>query len=78
MLTKVKTVLDRIKSAICFPFRWLRDVILNHPRQFALWMLFALTPFFCFWMVEILSENSLTSLAPWQWLMNLVWYYCLL
>ena len=26
-------------------------------------------------MVEILSENSITSLAPWQWLMNLVWYY---
>lgn len=78
MLTKLRTGLARVSSAVSFPFRWLWNLILTYPRQFALWLLFALTPFVCFWMVEILSENSLTSLAPWQWLMNLVWYCCLL
>lgn len=78
MFTKLRAGLARAAGIVSFPFRWLWHIILTHPRQLALWLLFALTPFLCFWMVETLSENSLTSLAPWQWLMNLVWYCCLL
>ena len=78
MFTKLSSALSQIKAGMLFPFRWFRDLVRAHPKQSALWLLFALAPFLCFWMVEILSENSITSLAPWQWLMNLVWYACLL
>ncbi len=78
MLTKFRSALSQLWEGMRFPFRWFRDLIRAHPKQAALWLLFALTPFLCFWMVETLSENSIASLAPWQWLMNLVWYACLL
>ena len=78
MLTKLHSALSRVKAVLTCPFRRLWAVARAHPKQVYLWLLFALTPFLCFWMVEILSENDLGSLAPWQWLMNLVWYACLL
>ncbi len=39
---------------------------------------FLLGPWVCLWMVEILNQNDVfDDLAPWQVLMNMVWYYFL-
>lgn len=75
MLTKVKFSLSWLWGWVRMALRPVR----RNPGQAALWALFALTPFLCFFEVEILSENNpFTNLEPWQWLMNLAWYYCLL
>ncbi len=74
MPTKCKSALAAIAAAP----RHLWALIRRRPGQELLWLLFALAPFLCFFEVEILSENNPFSLAPWQWLLNLVWYYCLL
>lgn len=75
MLTRFKFSLSWLWGAL----RILLRPIIRHPGQTVLWVLFAITPFLCFFEVEILSENNpFTKLAAWQWLMNLVWYYCLL
>lgn len=61
------------------PFRWLWHKLADDPWLALSYILFWLTPLICFLMVELLSENNpFTRLKPWQWLMNLVWYFCLL
>lgn len=61
------------------PFRWLWHKLADRPWLAVSHILFWLTPLICFLMVEVLSENNpFTRLKPWQWVMNLVWYFCLL
>lgn len=75
MLTRCKFSIAWLWGAIRMGLRPIR----KHPGQAVLWALFALTPFLCFFEVELLSENNpFTKLKAWQWVMNLVWYYCLL
>ena len=78
MLTKCKSALARAGAFLSRPFRALWRIIRANQLQANLWLLFVLTPFFCFFMVELLAKNTITDLHPWQWLMNIVWYYCLL
>ena len=78
MLTKCKTALARAGAFVSRPFRALWHLMRANQLQTNLWLLFAATPFICFLMVELLAENKMSSLAPWQWLMNIVWYTCLL
>ena len=78
MLTKCKTTLARAGAFVSRPFRALWHLMRANQLQTNLWLLFAATPFICFLMVELLAENKMSSLAPWQWLMNIVWYTCLL
>ena len=48
----------------------------DHPGKWLSRMVFLLGPWVCLWMVEILNENDVfDDLAPWQVLMNLVFYY---
>ena len=78
MLTKCKTALARAGAFVSRPFRALWHLMRANQLQTNLWLLFAATPFICFLMVELLAENKMSSLAPWQWLMNIVWYTWLL
>ena len=75
MLTRCKLSIAWLWGAVRMLVRPTRRA----PGQAILWALFAITPFLCFFEVEILSENNpFTKLEPWQWVMNLAWYYCLL
>lgn len=74
MLEKCKSLFALLRS---LPGR-VKAFYLAHWPVILSWVLFAATPLFCFWMVEYLSDNQLTRLEPWQWVMNLVWYSCVL
>ena len=74
MLEKCKSLFAMLRS---LPGR-VKAFYLAHWPVILSWVLFAATPLFCFWMVEYLSDNQLTRLEPWQWVMNLVWYSCVL
>lgn len=74
-----QTRLSRRLSGALVPVRWLWHKLSGQPWLALSHILFWLTPLICFLMVEVLSENNpFTRLKPWQWLMNLVWYFCLL
>ena len=46
------------------------------PSKWASRLVFLLGPWVCLWMVEILNENDVfDDLAPWQVLMNMIFYY---
>lgn len=48
----------------------------GHPGKWISRLVFLLGPWVCLWMVEILNENDVfEDLAPWQVLMNMVFYY---
>ena len=48
------------------------------PGKWASRLVFLLGPWVCLWMVEILNENDVfEDLAPWQVLMNMIFYYCI-
>ncbi len=48
----------------------------DNPGKWLSRLVFLLGPWVCLWMVEILNENDVfDDLAPWQVLMNMVFYY---
>ncbi len=48
----------------------------ENPGKWLSRLVFLLGPWVCLWMVEILNENDVfNDLAPWQVLMNMVFYY---
>ena len=48
----------------------------DQPGKWLSRLVFLLGPWVCLWMVEILNENDVfDDLAPWQVLMNLIFYY---
>lgn len=48
----------------------------DHPGKWLSRLVFLLGPWVCLWAVEILNENDVfDDLAPWQVLMNLIFYY---
>lgn len=50
----------------------------NNPGKWLSRLVFLLGPWVCLWAVEILNENDVfDDLAPWQVLMNLIFYYSL-
>ena len=50
----------------------------DHSGKWLSRIVFLLGPWVCLWMVEILNENDVfDDLAPWQVLMNLIFYYSL-
>ncbi len=59
----------------------LRDWLTRPREGLELWRsrtVFLLGPWVCLWMVEILNQNDVfDDLAPWQVLMNMIWYYFL-
>ena len=74
MLTRVKFSLSWLWGVLSVADRFLQ----RNQKQVRLWLYVALTPWLCFWGVEMLCENDIFALKPWQWCMNLVWYYFLL
>ena len=56
--------------------KWLVRDLRNNPGRWVSRLVFLLGPWVCLWMVEILNENDVfDDLAPWQVLMNMVFYY---
>lgn len=74
MLTRVKFSLSWLWDAL----RMGANFLSRNKKQVRLWLFFIATPWLCFWGVEMLCENDFFDLKPWQWAMNLVWYYFLL
>ena len=57
---------------------WLGRDLRGNPGKWASRLVFLLGPWVCLWMVEILNENDVfEDLAPWQVLMNMIFYYSL-
>lgn len=65
-------------SALHEPSRRLLRDVTEYPSKWASRLVFLLGPWVCLWMVEILNENDVfQDLAPWQVLMNMIFYYCI-
>jgi phosphoglycerol transferase MdoB-like AlkP superfamily enzyme len=75
MLEKFKSIFTHIGAGL----KQLWALLRRDPDRTAVWVLFLLAPVLSFFEVELLSEsNPFLSLAPWQWVMNLVWYWFIL
>lgn len=65
-------------SALHEPSRRLLRDVTEYPSKWVSRLVFLLGPWVCLWMVEILNENDVfQDLAPWQVLMNMIFYYCI-
>ncbi len=63
-------------SALHDSSRRLARNLAEFPDRWASRLVFLLGPWMCLWMVEILNENNVfKDLAPWQVLMNMIFYY---